>query len=149
MWVTQQGVEDYQLEIYHIGTVSPARPNWSCKMASHLLDVLKTLQNIDWSKWLLRDGCSYHDRSTSMFNTCQRTLWVECILWLSPNRNWSRLENKDNSSVHITLLFSRFMSLHNMVRLFWAGIALKWIERMFLGECHKCVQFFSELSCFS
>lgn len=76
--------------------------NWSCKMASHLLVVFKGLQNIDWSKWLLRDGCSYHDRSTSMFNTWQKTLWVECILWLSPNKKLVQIEKKDNSSVLIT-----------------------------------------------
>ncbi len=140
---TQQGVGDYQLEIYHVGTLSLARPNWSCNMASHLLDIFKTLQNIDWSKWLLRDGCSYHDRSTSMFNTWQKTLWVECILWLSPNRKQRQFIGP------YYFYFVQVSCPHTTWCIFfWAGIALKRMERMFLGECHKCVQFFSELSCF-
>lgn len=66
---------------------------WSCSsVALHLFAVYKTLQNVDWSKRLLRDGCSYHDRSTSRFNTWQKKP-------TSPNRN--QIENKDNDLFYL------------------------------------------------
>lgn len=86
--------------------------SWFSKMALYLLAVFKTLQNTDWSKWLLRDGCSYHDRSTSMFNTWQKTLWVELLFFYFfylavSKQKQAQIEDKGKLSINVTFALFR------------------------------------------
>lgn len=94
--------------------------SWFSKMALYLLAVFKTLQNTDWSKWLLRDGCSYHDRSTSMFNTWQKTLWVELLFFYFfylavSKQKQAQIEDKGKLSINVTFALFRVFFIYLFV----------------------------------
>lgn len=76
-----------------------------------LLAFLKGLPNSHFSKWLLRDGCSYHDSSTYMFNTWLKTPWDENVRLLSTNWNWTRFFLKTNKQTNKDSLSSLLQSL--------------------------------------
>lgn len=113
-----------------------------------LLAFLKGLPNGHFSKWLLRDGCSYHDSSTSMFNTWLKTLWDENVLLLSTNWNWTRFFLKTNKQSKTVLLVCYYYSPHYYYHQYalselqgtsFVSPKALWINLLFLFAIFNCI----------
>lgn len=70
---------------------------------------IKGCRNSHFSKWLLRDGCSYHDSSTSMFNTWLKTLCNENLLFSFYKLKLDQIffhNNKQSETIYLVLKIS-------------------------------------------